>query len=77
MGFRSIKIIKRKGRWNKKNFKVVGYTFVCTACGNVNREPMRNTENIPYCTSCLVKYGTFTKMIKRKIEVPKQRGQFK
>jgi ribosomal protein L37AE/L43A len=72
MGFRgsngtSHKTKKLKGRWDKRNFKKIGETYVCPNCANTNSEPLRNSNGLPYCSSCLVKTGNVFFMKKRNV----------
>ncbi|OAB25560.1 hypothetical protein PMSD_27815 [Paenibacillus macquariensis subsp. defensor] len=72
MGFRgssgtSHKVKKLKGRRTNGNFKKTGETFVCPNCRNVNSEPLRNVNGLPYCSSCLVNTSEIIIMKKRNI----------
>lgn len=47
----------------KEGFKRTYYTtYKCPNCAIKNQEPNKNHEGIPYCASCMLKYGKFIEM---------------
>ncbi|MWV44854.1 hypothetical protein GRF59_14630 [Paenibacillus sp. HJL G12] len=53
--------------WDKNKRTVLGVIYECPNCSNQNAKPLFNSNNQPYCSSCLVNYNKVFIMKKREV----------
>lgn len=51
--------------WSTAFREKLGVIYSCSNCNNQNDKPLFNSQNQPYCSNCLVKYGVVRIMKKR------------